>query len=1186
MKEVQDFDAVLIKLASPEEILSWSYGEVKRPETINYRTQRPEKDGLFAENIFGPTRDYECYCGKYKSARYKGIICDKCGVEVTLSSVRRERMGHITLAAPVVHISFLKTTPSPIALLLDKSIFQIERVVYFLAYVITKVNKEKKKALLEKIEKEFKEKLKKTKLAEEKLELRKQKKEKISEIKKLKKGEILSEEEYRQYLAKYPGLFEVKTGGEAIHELLASLNLKKLEEKLKEEYQKKKGEERKKIALRLKIVRDFIFSQVKPEWMVLKVLPVLPPDLRPMVELEGGKFASSDVNDLYRRVINRNNRLKFLQSIGAPEIILRNEKRILQEAVDALIDNTARHGSEARKIGAQRRPLKSLCDIFRGKKGRFRQNLLGKRVDYSGRSVIVVNPALKLDEAGIPRKGALELYRPFVIRKLIEKGLAHNIKKANILISEEVEEVWEALEEVTKGSYILLNRAPTLHRLSIQAFKPILVEGDAIQIHPLVCPAFNADFDGDQMAVFLPFGSEAQREAREIMISTKGILKPATGMPIALPRQDMILGCYWLTMEKEPGSQMKTFSSFEEAKIAYQHGKIELQEKIKVREESGKMLETTVGRIIFNECLPKDFPFQNTTQTSSTIQELVSDLVEKYGIEETAKILDVIKEIGFEYATLSSNTWGIDDIVTLKEKEKVIKEAEKRDEQVENEYLEGLISREERREKIIENWQEAREKILKLTQHEMRKSPIFYVVDSGARGSWAQILQMAGLKGLVVNPKGEIIEFPIKHNYKEGLSIMEYFLSTHGGRKGTVDTALRTSTAGYLTRRMVDVAHEVIVREEDCHDDEGFIIKRADAELTGQKFEEKIYGRVALEDIKIGKKIIVKKGEIIDLNKAKLIDKSEVQEVRVRSPLTCKSIYGVCQKCYGLDLATRKLVEIGTPVGLIAAQSIGEPGTQLTMRTFHAGGVAGAGDITTGLLRVEEIFEARTPKNEAVLFEEEGKVVQIKEVPGGTRIIVEVKGKRPSALKEYFVPISEGILVKKGDEVKPGQPIFESPINIKRLFELAGKERTIRYILSELQSIYRGEGVKIHDKHFEIIIRQMFSRIQIIEIGDSRFSPDEIVPKHVFEEENKKLKKAGKKPAKGKEIIRGITKVALSTDSFLSAASFQETIRVLVKSAIEGRVDFLRGLKENVIIGRLIPVGTGLKRKNEKPEPK
>ena len=1176
MAKVEEFDSIRIRLASSQEILSWSHGEVTKPETINYRTQRPEKDGLFCEKIFGPTRDYECYCGKYRKIRYKGVICDKCGVEITKSSVRRERMGHIKLAVPVVNIWFLRGIPSRISLLLGKSMQQIEKVIYFMAYIITKVDEEEKKKVFLEIKKELKRKGDDEEKKENKKKLREETKKAIEEVKSIKEGKVLSENDYRKFSLKYGECFTVSTGTEGIKKLLEKIDLRKTERQLKEEHEKLSS--KKYVLQRLEVVRSCINSGVRPEWMCFTYLPVLPPDLRPMVQLDGGRYASSDLNDLYRRVVNRNNRLKHLKELGAPEVITRNERRMLQEAVDALIDNQVRKTQMVQSSTGGKRQLKSLADILRGKQGRFRQNLLGKRVDYSGRSVIVVGPDLKLEETGLPKKMALELFKPFVINKIIERGLAHNVRAAGILISEEKKEIWEILEEVIKGRYILLNRAPTLHRLSIQAFKPVLIENKAIQLHPLVCPAFNADFDGDQMAVYLPISKKAQSEAANLMLSSKGILKPATGQPIAIPRQEMILGCYFLTnIRPDVKGEGKIFSDSGEAKIAYDFGEIDLQAKIKVRTKKSGFIETSVGRIIFNESLPKDFPYQNRVQNSKSIQKLISEIVEKHDKKTVVPILDKMKDLGFEYATLSSNTWGMDDLIVPKEKEKLIKEANLKEEEIKKQYLGGFLSESEKRTEIIEIWQDVKNKISKLVPEALpRFGPVFAIIESGSRGSWSQPGQMAGMKGLVTNPAGEIIELPIKNSYKEGLTTLEYFISTHGARKGTADTALRTSGAGYLTRRLADAAHELIIRERDCKDKKGIIVERKEAREIDQDFSQKILGRILLEEIKGEKKVILKKGDLIDEEAVRLVEKFNIQKIKVRSPMTCKSPFGICQACYGSDLTTHKLVNLGEAVGIVAAQAIGEPGTQLTMRTFHTGGVAGIGDITLGLPRVEELFETRAPKGEADIFEEEGIVDSIQKKKDTFSIIVKI-AKREK--KEYQAPVKAGILVRKGSKVFPGDPIFEGRINIMNLFKIAGIEETQKYILKEVQKIYAGEGVTIHDKHIETILHQMFSRKKIIKVGDSNFSQEEIVSKLRFFEENERLKKSGKEEAKAKTILLGLTKISLSTDSFLSAASFQETSKVLINSSLEGREDKLRGLKENVIIGKLIPAGTGFHEK-------
>ncbi|MCD6429123.1 DNA-directed RNA polymerase subunit beta' [bacterium] len=1182
--KVEDIQAIKIKLASPEEILSWSHGEVTKPETINYRTQRAEKDGLFCEKIFGPERDYQCYCGKYKGIRYKGIVCDRCGVEVTHSSVRRERMGHIKLASPCSHIWFLRGVPSRMGMILDISAQALERVIYFAAYIITEVDEVAKKQTLEEIEKEFKEKVRAAKKAKNQKEVKKLKelKEKaIKEVDGIKPLRVLSEIDFLNLSLKYGHIFEAGTGAETLRKIFEKINI---DEKIKElEAAKKKtsGTEYRKILRRLQLFKRMKKAGIKPEWMFLTVLPVLPPALRPMVQLDGGRYASSDLNDLYRRVINRNNRLKYLLEINAPEVIVRNEKRMLQEAVDALIDNGMRSGHTTTASTGQRRLLKSLADMLKGKQGRFRQNLLGKRVDYSGRSVIVGDPDLKFSECGLPKKMALELFKPFVIAKLLEKEQAYNIRQASRLIEEQIEEVWEALEEVIKGKLVLLNRAPTLHRLGIQAFKPKLVEGEAIRIHPLVCEAYNADFDGDQMAVFLPLSDEAQTEAREIMLSGLNLLKPATGLSIVSPRQDMVLGCYWLT-KIMPGvkGEGKIFSSPEEAILAYENKVIDPRAKIKVL-INGELIETSAGRIIFNSALPKDYPYQNELMNSKKIKALVSDIIEKYDNAEACRVLDKIKELGFEYATLSGLSWGMDDLVVPKEKPKLIQEAEEEVKKIEEYYQKGLLTNEERKNQIIEIWHRTKEKIQALVPKTLPEDgTVFAIVDAGARGSWSQPVQMAGMKGLVINPAGQTMELPVKSSFKEGFSVLEYFISTHGARKGTADTALRTSTAGYLTRRLIDVAHDVIVVEEDCKDTEGVVIKKENAQALGQDYVFKIVGRETLEDIKLKNKTIVKAGEIITWEQAQAIAKNkDIREVRVRSPLSCKATRGVCQRCYGWDLGNNKLVRLGTAVGIVAAQSIGEPGTQLTLRTFHTGGVASASDITQGLPRVEEIFEARTPKGEAIVALAPGVVVEVSD-----KLIKikhtkkDSKGKTKSEIVEYKIPDKNLLLVKKGDKVKKGQQLIEGSIDPKKLYKLVGRTFTQTYLVDEVQKIYASQGVSIHDKHIEIIVRQMFSRVRVVDEGDSDFTPGEVIERAVAIETNERLKKANKRPIKYRELILGISKVALTTDSFLSAASFEETSRVLIKASLEGKEDKLHGLKENVIIGKLIPAGTGFRK--------
>jgi len=1211
---VADIESIKIKLASPDEILSWSHGEIIRPETINYRTQRPEKDGLFCERIFGPEKDYECYCGKYRRIRYKGIVCDRCGVEVTKSSVRRERMGHIKLACPVSHIWFLRGVPSRMGMVLDVPAFQLEKVIYFASYIVTNVNEGAKDKVREEIKKEYKTKSKNIQKKTSKKKSQKEIKANLEELKRvrdkteselseIKIFKILSEVEYHELSLKYGEVFEAGTGSEALRKIFDKIDLKKEIEKMEKELEESTPQNRKKILRRLKLFRGMEKAKIRPEWMFLTILPVLPPDLRPMVQLDGGRYASSDLNDLYRRVINRNNRLKYLLEINAPEVIVRNEKRMLQEAVDALIDNGMRKGVITQATTGGKRLLKSLADILKGKQGRFRQNLLGKRVDYSGRSVIVIGPELKLNQCGIPKEMALELFKPFVIKKILDRELAYNVRGASRLIEEKGPEVWAILEEIVKDKLVLLNRAPTLHRLGIQAFQPLLIEGEAIRIHPMVCKAFNADFDGDQMAVHIPLSEEAQKEARQIMLSSLNLLKPATGTPIVTPTQDIILGCYWLTkIIGGAKGEGKLFGNPEEAILTYDFGELDLKAKVKIRAVKGaetkkgkvaEWIETSVGRIIFNEALPSDFPFQNEDQNGKKVEKVIGKIIEKYGLEECQKTLDRIKNLGFEYATLSGISWGMDDLIVPPEKEEILKRTEKEVEQVEEHFKKGLLSKEEKTAKVIENWARAKSEIEKLLPKTLSASgPVFQIIDSGARGSWAQPAQMAGMKGLVINPAGQIIELPVKSSYKEGFNVLEYFISTHGARKGTADTALRTSTAGYLTRRLVDVAHEIVISEEDCGDKEGIYVLKSDSDEIGQNLAFKIIGRVAAEDCRVeiieGKsrkqKTIIKKGEIIDWDKADAIVKAGVEKVKIFSPLTCQTIRGICQKCYGWDLGFNQPAKLGDAVGIVAAQAIGEPGTQLTMKTFHMGGVAGgAGDITFGLPRVQEIFEARSPGGKAEIAQGDGKVLEVKP-EGIIRIKAKVKSdskKSKSEIVEYKIPQKIAILVEPDQVIKAGQQLSEGSLDLKELFKFAGREETQRYIIHEIQKIYVSQGAVIHDKHVEVIVRQMFSRVRIKEAGGTSFTPSEIIEKSKFIEENAKIVKEKKKPARGVSILLGISRVALTTDSFLSAASFQETSRVLIKASVEGKEDKLLGLKENVIIGKLIPAGTGFK-KNKK----
>ncbi|MEE8131655.1 MAG: DNA-directed RNA polymerase subunit beta' [Candidatus Paceibacterota bacterium] len=1194
-----NFDAIKLKIASPEEIEKWSYGEIIKPETINYRTQRPEKDGLFSERIFGPTKDYECYCGKYRRIRYKGITCDKCGVEVTRSLVRRERMGHIKLAAPVSHIWFLRTVPSKIGLLLDVPLQKLEKVIYYAAYIVTEVNEENRKKILEELSKELKSRKKEVRKIASKNGLKEleeaalQTKETLTS---LKLGKILSETEYHSLARRFANVFEANSGAEAIRKILEKINLKKSSSHVESELKEIKDAGRKRRLLyRLKLLRSFIKNNIRPEWMILTVLPVLPPDLRPMVALEGGRYATSDLNDLYRRVINRNNRLKKLLDLKAPEVIITNEKRMLQEAVDSLIDNAARLGTQ-QQLSSQRRPLKSLSDILKGKQGRFRQNLLGKRVDYSGRSVIVVGPKLKLNECGLPKKMALELFKPFVINKIIEREMAHNIRNANRLIEQASPEIWEILEEVIADRLVLLNRAPTLHRLGIQAFKPILIEDLAIRIPPMVCQAYNADFDGDQMAVYLPLSKEAQNEAKTRMSSHLNILKPSTGDPITVPTQDIVLGCYYLTKIKQNAKgNGKIYSSLEEVILAYNLGHLEINALIKIPNPclAGRqakpstrkeLIETTCGRLIFNSILPEDFDFINEVLDEKSLRKIVANLVDKYEDGSIWKILDKIKDIGFEYATLSGTTWGMNDLVTPPGKEKILEDAEKEMILIKSQYEQGLLTESERRARAISIWDKAGEEIAKIVPSAADPNgSVYTIVDSKARGSWLPIVQMTGMKGLVQSPKGETIELPIKSSYKEGLGVLEFFINTHGARKGLIDTALKTAQAGYLTRRLVDVSQDLIIKETDCRTTEGIKINRSDQNDFGRPFSHRLFGRASLEDVKIGNKIIVKTGKIINRVEAKAIEKSRIETVKVRSPIACKTLYGICSRCYGLDLGKNKPIEIGEAVGVVAAQSIGEPGTQLTLRTFHAGGIAGI-DITHGLPRVEELFEARTPKGKAILAEADGKITDIEEKNGLKIIKLKIdekaaKTKKKPKIVEYSVPRTTSIFVKSNQRVEKGTQLCEGSIDPKELFEFRNRYEVECYIINEVQKIYASEGTPINEKHIEIIIKQMFSRVMIKDAGDTNFVMGEIIEKSKLLEANQEVKKKGNEPANVKQLLMGITKVALSTESFLSAASFQETVRVLVTAASEGRTDYLQGLKENVIIGQLIPAGTGYKKK-------
>ena len=1213
MMKVTDFKSITLKLASPEEILSWSYGEVTKSETINYRTQRPEKDGLFCERIFGPEKDWECYCGKYRKIRYKGIVCDKCGVEVTRSIVRRERMGHIKLATPVAHIWFLRGVPSKIGTLLDIPLHQLERVAYFAAYVVMEVNEELKAKKLEEVEKEYGAKIKQETNAQKKEALKAAFDKTTGELKNLRPLAVLSENEYYEVSLKYGEIFRAGIGADAIKHIIENIDLKKLEKELEKQiHESDQSAAKIKILKRYKLVCGLLRSRISPGWMFLSVLPVMPPDLRPMVQLDGGRFASSDLNDMYRRIINRNNRLKKLLELSAPEVIVRNEKRMLQEAVDALMDNSARKGQAVMAATGQKRQLRSLADMLKGKSGRFRQNLLGKRVDYSGRSVIVVGPELQLDQCGLPKKMALELFKPFVINKIIERGLAHNIRGAGHLIEDAPDVVWEILEEVIQDKRVLLNRAPTLHRLGIQAFKPVLIEGMAIRIHPMVCAAFNADFDGDQMAVHLPITQEAQKEAREIMLSARNLLKPANGDPITNPTQDIVLGCYFLTAFKEGAKgEGKLFSSKNEAVLAYHSGVVDINAKLKVylkdkedrEKEDDPFVETSVGRIIFNWALGETVPFVNKQLAKKDMEMLVADFIDQFGVEASVSVLDIMKKLGFEYATRSGISWGMDDLRVPVEKGRILSEAEREVEHITEQYQNGLLTDDERYSRVVEIWNRTKVEIGKLVPPALEKyGPIYSILQSRARGTEAQLVQMAGMKGPVVNPSGEIIELPIKKSYKEGLGILEYFISTHGARKGTADTALRTASAGYLTRKLVDVVQDVIIKESECGDTKGIDLLKAESKAIGQDFSSRIFGRVVLEDVRDGKTTLAKAGTLLTKKISDAIDAKEVASVKVRSVLSCKTEDGICQQCYGYDLGTNELARVGSPVGIVAAQAIGEPGTQLTMRTFHVGGVAGGGDITQGLPRVEEIFEARTPKTKAMISDVDGKVIDIVRGDDTRTVVVESlenepvlektpprrqKGKpqkesadapaeEKKGVKEYHVPAFSALWVSKGDRVKKGVQLSEGHLDLGELLKAAGPREVERYIISEVQKIYTGEGASIADKHIEVIVKKMFSRVRVKVAGDTELVPGDIIEKATFQQANKALKE-GQTKATAAQVLLGITRIALTTESFLSAASFQETTRVLINAAIQGKEDKLKGLKENVIIGRLIPAGTGYK---------
>ncbi|MDD3662767.1 MAG: DNA-directed RNA polymerase subunit beta' [Candidatus Pacebacteria bacterium] len=1181
--DTADFDSITLKLASPERILDWSFGEVTKPETINYRTGRSERNGLFDERIFGPEKDYECYCGKYRRIRYKDIICEKCGVEVTRSIVRRERMGHIELSSPVSHIWFLRGVPSRMSILLNIPVSDLEKVIYFAGYIITKVYEEEKETIIKNLESEFKTKIKSTNEEEDKEKLKDLLASAKKEINEIVPGKVLNEIAYHHFGLKYGSCFEASIGAEAIYSIFKNLDLEKLKQETEESIPKASNVDKEKLQKRLSLVRSMLSSGIRPEWMFLTVIPVIPPALRPMVALDGGRHATSDLNDLYRRVINRNNRLKKLKEIGAPDVILRNEKRILQEAVDALIDNSIAKQNDSQAVSqSQKRALKSLSDNLKSKQGLFRQNLLGKRVDYSGRSVIVIGPNLRLNQCGLPKHMALELFRPFVISKILETELAFNIRGANRLIEEGIPEVWAILEEVIQGKYVLLNRAPTLHRLGIQAFNPVLIEGNAIQVHPLVCAGFNADFDGDQMAVYVPLSEMAQYESKEYMASNKNLLKPQDGSPIVMPKMDIILGCYWMTksVDGEKGEGM-SFSSPNQAITAFDLGAITFRAKIKVigssekgryQEFGGKLFETTVGRLFFNSILPSDFPFINEEITIKRMSSLVDELIMKYGVDETPLILDKIKDFGYRYATYSGVTWGLDNVKVPEAKKEIVANSRKEEEIVRDQFAEGLLSEDEQYQKVIEIWEHAKKEIEKNIPDTLDRSGSTYdLITSGARGNMGSLVQMCGMKGLIVNTSGETLDFPIIPSYIEGLSPLEYFITTHGSRKGAADTALNTAKAGYLTRRLVDVAQDVVVTEEDCGTKNGKMIKAVDG-----VFAKYIHGRVLLADIKDAEgNVVFKKGTLIMKEDANMLEKMGIKEAYVRTPLCCETTHGICRNCYGLDLGRNTMIELGQAVGIIAAQAIGEPGTQLTLRTFHAGGVATV-DITTGLPRVEEIFERRIPKNPAIISQTKGEVIEVKD-NGKEKIIKVLSDSKADGKKnemEYAFSPRRQPLVKVGDQVEKGDLLTDGSANITEIVKYGGINVAEDYIISEINKVYDLQSASISRKHIEIIVRQMFSRKKIKDAGDTTFSPGEIVENIELIEENNLVDENGKK-AEAETIVLGITEVSLTAKSWLSSASFQNTNRVLINNAIRGGVDNLRGLKENVIIGNLIPAGTG-----------
>jgi DNA-directed RNA polymerase subunit beta' len=1188
-----DFSSVVLKVASPDAVKRWSYGEILKPETINYRTGRSERGGLFDERVFGPEKNFECYCGKYKRIRYKDIVCEKCGVQVTEAIVRRDRMGHIELASPVAHIWFLRgSIPAMIPTILGIQSSKLEKVVYFAAYIVTKIDEDERKRVLKDIDNEFKDKVQNAADDATREKLKDLVTNTKAEVESLELWDILDEAKYYRYSKKYSTIFEAKIGAEAIYEIFKNLDLKKLEEDLKTRLEDAGSLEGEKLRKRLSVIRNMLASDVRPEWMFFTTLPVIPPGMRPMVMLEGGRHATSDINDLYRRVINRNNRLKKLKEIDAPEVILRNEKRILQEAVDALIDNGARGTRDAVMNMTQKRQLKSLADNIQGKYGLMRQNLLGKRVDYSGRSVIVVGPTLNLNECGLPKHMALELFKPFVMSEILRRELAHNPKGANKLIEEGTPEVWAILEQVIKGKYVLLNRAPTLHRLGIQAFLVRLIEGNSIQLHPLVCPAFNADFDGDQMAVHVPISEESQMEARDLMAANRNILKPGDGNPVVqLKGFDIILGIYWMTkiVENSKG-EGSYFQSPNAAILAHENGAIDFRAKIKVMPTDtprykgfdGKVFETTVGRLLFNSVLPNDYHFINNHFTKSTIGPVIDDLTDRYGIDNVWKIFDRIKNFSFKYSTVSGTTFSLDDVVIPKQKVDLIEEGKRMVAEVENQWEEGFLSEADKYKKNIEIWQGVRSRIEKaIPEGLVENSPVKDLLTSGARGSIGQLTQMVGMKGLIQNSRGVTLDFPIMSNYKEGLSPIEYFVTTYGARKGGSDTALKTASAGYFTRKLVDVAQDVIIKEEDCGTSEGKWVSKQNLAGIEIPLWKSIWGRVIAEDVKDKEgKVLFKKGSLLKQFEAKEIANAGVEKVKIYTPLLCQALRGLCQKCYGIDMGRGELIKLGEAVGIIAAQAIGEPGTQLTMRTFHQGGVAGF-DITQGLPRVVELFERRMPKTQdpAIISPINGEILEIAQDGRFKKIIIladegeKLKGKSKTA--ELEVSPKRIPIVKVGDKVVKGQIISDGSADLEELYELAGIEKAQEYIAEEVTKVYEMQGASISRKHLDIIIRQMFSRCEVLDAGDTRFTEGDVVPTHVVLEENAMISDKGLKPAEFKKAIMGISNVSLSTDSWISSSSFQNTTRVLIRASVRGAADKLEGLKENVTVGRLIPAGTG-----------